>query len=736
MRARLSVLLAPVLAVAVFLLGVLFYLRELLPGWAPPGGDFANYVLPYAVYMSQAWADGRWPPLWNPDVFMGVPYLANIQASTLYPPYLLLALLPPLVVLAWVQVLHVGLAGAGMYAYALRGARLGRAGAVVAAVVFMVGPFVTGQMARVNFLYALAWAPWLMLAVDRSLVAPRWWLAPVIAGLVGLVLLAGHPQAAYFTVILMAMAGLGPLWRSVRRRRWTPAAQGLSIIIVGGALGLGLAAAQLVPTAELVGQSIRSSGVDPGVAAESPLPLRGLFGTVLPHYSSQLPAEITGASLGAAALTLALLAVLTRWRSPFVRGWLLVGLISFWAATGHAGRLYDLLYQVLPGLNLFRVPARLLLFSTVSLALLAGMGTRAAPVLARLRKPAPVLAAAGLALLPAAVVVAYGAVGSPDQRWLRLLPRPPGPPAGDLVWQVALVAGVAVALIGAAARPRLRRALAPALVGLVLADTWLATQPIYSRQAVPAASYSAATGARQLVAPEAGARYLSLSAGYAGLQPNQGMSGGWLSVDGYDGGVLPLSRYVAFRRPLLPPDSSNRSDYIFPFLTHKLYSLDRLQQTGAATVIAAEAEDPNGSDCPCLSPGEAAGGVRVWRVPDPLGRAWLETSRGRVPQRISLDRGERVEVQVEAAEPGLLVLADTDYPGWRAKLDGRPVRMERYEGLLRAVPMPAGHHVVSFAFEPASVRTGYAISLISLGILLLLAAVTVVGAPVRRPSPA
>jgi hypothetical protein len=50
--------------------------------------------------------------------------------------------------------------------------------------------------------------------------------------------------------------------------------------------------------------------------------------------------------------------------------------------------------------------------------------------------------------------------------------------------------------------------------------------------------------------------------------------------------------------------------------------------------------------------------------------------------------------------------------------------------------MPAGHHVVSFAFEPASVRTGYAISLISLGILLLLAAVTVVGAPVRRPSPA
>ena len=54
MRTRLHGLVVPALAVAVFLLGVLFYMPELLPGWAPPGGDFANYVLPYAVYMSQA----------------------------------------------------------------------------------------------------------------------------------------------------------------------------------------------------------------------------------------------------------------------------------------------------------------------------------------------------------------------------------------------------------------------------------------------------------------------------------------------------------------------------------------------------------------------------------------------------------------------------------------------------------------------------------------------------------
>jgi uncharacterized membrane protein YfhO len=48
------------------------------------------------------------------------------------------------------------------------------------------------------------------------------------------------------------------------------------------------------------------------------------------------------------------------------------------------------------------------------------------------------------------------------------------------------------------------------------------------------------------------------------------------------------------------------------------------------------------------------------------------------------------------------VLSDNYYPGWRAYIDGSPTRVLRANHTMRAVRVPAGHHVVSFAFIPAA----------------------------------
>lgn len=710
------------------LTGLLTYAGQLRPGWGPSGSDVVDYVYPYATYLASAWSHGRWPPLWNQDVFLGVPYLANIQAETLYPPNLLLAVLPVLPVLAWLEAIHVCVAGLGMYFFALRAARLGRPGAAVAALVFMIGPYLTGQMAHVDLLDAIAWAPWLMLAVDRNARRPRAWLAATIGALVALIVLGGHPQAAYFSLILGAIAGLGGLWPGLRARQWTHSLRAAGACAGGVCLGAGLAAAQLIPTAELVSQSIRSGGVSPAVAGDSPLFPRGLLGTLLPHYSSQLSPEIPGASLGAAPLALAALALVTRWRSTFVRGWLVVGLVGLWAATGHQGRLYDVLYHLVPGLSLFRVPARLLVFTTVALALLAGLGTRVALVMARARSPGPVLAAAALALVPSLSVGFYELAGSPDPRWLRLFPARPGPPAEDLLLAAAFICAIGGAILVARARPGLRTAVGPALVVLVLADTWLATQPIYSRHPLPAEAYAPTGGARSLLSADPSSRYLTLVATDAGLVPNQNLELGILNGEGYDGGVLPVQRYVAYRQPLLPPGSSNRPDFILAFLTDRIYSVDRLREMGVTSVVAVDGTDPNGGSCPCLVAGDARDGVRVWSVPEAPGRAWLESAGGRQPQVVVSDTGERVEVAVRAEQASLLVLADTDYPGWAAQIDGRPAAIERWNGLLRAVAVPAGEHRVVFTYSPHSVQAGYAVSLLSLLVLTWLLAAR----PARR----
>ena len=70
------------------------------------------------------------------------------------------------------------------------------------------------------------------------------------------------------------------------------------------------------------------------------------------------------------------------------------------------------------------------------------------------------------------------------------------------------------------------------------------------------------------------------------------------------------------------------------------------------------------------------------------------------------------EVRIDAAveRPSLLVLNDSDYPGWKVYVDGRPAEWITANYLFRGVVLGPGRHMVRFAYEPASFRAGAAIS--------------------------
>jgi uncharacterized membrane protein YfhO len=73
---------------------------------------------------------------------------------------------------------------------------------------------------------------------------------------------------------------------------------------------------------------------------------------------------------------------------------------------------------------------------------------------------------------------------------------------------------------------------------------------------------------------------------------------------------------------------------------------------------------------------------------------------------------------VRANGPGLLVLSEIAYPGWRVFVDGNSEDMEVAEGLLRAVRLDQGVHKVEFIYRPVSVYMGLALWVI--GLLLVL----------------
>ncbi len=71
---------------------------------------------------------------------------------------------------------------------------------------------------------------------------------------------------------------------------------------------------------------------------------------------------------------------------------------------------------------------------------------------------------------------------------------------------------------------------------------------------------------------------------------------------------------------------------------------------------------------------------------------------------------QQVDIQVKTAIQGLLVLADTYYPGWTAVVDGISTKVLRANFGMRAIALTAGKHHVRFLFSPATFRVGLLIS--------------------------
>lgn len=68
-----------------------------------------------------------------------------------------------------------------------------------------------------------------------------------------------------------------------------------------------------------------------------------------------------------------------------------------------------------------------------------------------------------------------------------------------------------------------------------------------------------------------------------------------------------------------------------------------------------------------------------------------------------VERGsDMVELEVDAARDGFVILHDISFPGWAAYVDGERIEPLHANVLFMAAPVPAGRHSVAFAYEPLS----------------------------------
>lgn len=70
----------------------------------------------------------------------------------------------------------------------------------------------------------------------------------------------------------------------------------------------------------------------------------------------------------------------------------------------------------------------------------------------------------------------------------------------------------------------------------------------------------------------------------------------------------------------------------------------------------------------------------------------------------------RVVVEARLARDAFVVLLDTAYPGWEARIDGERVPLYRADHAFRAVWVPAGEHRIEFRFTAPTIRNGAVVS--------------------------
>jgi hypothetical protein len=88
---------------------------------------------------------------------------------------------------------------------------------------------------------------------------------------------------------------------------------------------------------------------------------------------------------------------------------------------------------------------------------------------------------------------------------------------------------------------------------------------------------------------------------------------------------------------------------------------------------------------------------------------WV-TVTGHAPQRVELD--------CHLARPGLVVLADTYYPGWQLTIDGAAAPIYRTNRLMRGAAVKEGRHKLVYTYNPASFRLGAGASIVGLIVLV------------------
>ncbi len=690
------------------------FTNETPPPWNPLMWDGAAQFGVWRLFASRMWNEG-YLPLWNPHQGLGYPLYANSQSAIFYPPNALFAW-QGAEAFGWLAGWHLWWAGMGTWLLLRRQVGVGFAPAMVGGTGFAFSLWMVTWQYLPTVPATASWVPWVVLTASRWVCQPdarraTWWGATM-----GLCLLAGHLQIAFYALL----AGmLLVVVDAVARFRQVMQAQTLATLLLAFIIALSLSAPQVLPAVELSRYSHRRAPATvEGYSAYvgSAMPVAHLITLFLPDFFGHPGVPRTDAPdvstywgkgnyaefacyVGLPALWLAMLGALGRrvvWRGYA----LLLALLAILLALGTP--LNALLYFGVPGFSGTGSPARVLVLWAFGIALLSAMGAERLGAIARREWGLAVLSLLVLFAVSAGTAhrMATQALGEGAFAELFVLQMP------VLVQGVALTAlGVGAVLFGR------RRGWRPAfpqgvLVLCVLGSLWLAGvgyNPTASAQDVYPAT-PLIERVRELAAQRW--RIFAVQGGWslyrapeAILPPNLATASGLFDLQIYDS-LMPLhaKRWLdeLNSRDSAPVENGNMAlGWRAP--------AEKLADVGVRAVLSVK---------PLSEPGLTLvfSGTEgnIYEVEG--ARSWVRSADGRECD-FRWQGCNRVEVSVPPGTTALQVM-QTFYPGWRVEPNGAVTPLD---GVFQQVQVADGTRTVRLVFAPELLKVSLYMALLALG---------------------
>ncbi len=731
---------------------LVFYWKNLFPipfGQTFFWEDFVYQNYPYRAFLAEQLRQGVFP-FWNPYQFAGMPYAADVQAAAFYPPNALLSLFvfDGRLDARWVELLEIShaLAGGFLIALLVRYRMRCTYAATLAGAAWSLSGFFVVRMIHGNVLSVVAWLPLILLfffiSVDRRSVA-----AALLGGVVfGMSILGGAPQ---YSLFLMMVLGVIAMYEVIRpRQARTGAARFLPLALLTLLLMIGVAisAIQSLPTQELTSLSLRSE-MPYDKSIEGSMPPASLATLLMPKLFGTAAGWKTNAYFGPGqyfyawelmaypGVVVLLLAGLALLFSTKEHGVLLFGLLTLFGlllALGGYGPLHWIFYQVLPVYDKFRMPGRAMLIATFAIVILAARGAQI------LGKPPPRKTKKHfrrLLVLFAGFLVA-GIIGYMVGADYAANPRagmiPPGATARVfLIFLVTLVLGAIPLVRWARSKRGLGAPERGVLLLLVVAELFFQGYGFNdgvksaTRNPDPDSFYRGKSEVIDVMRREAKGENFRVKnrapEGHLLLPRNQGSVNRLRSVDGYN--QLRLQRYEDLQT------AKNMSfQRIMDLFGVRVYTyLDkRLNALSLTTNPTARPRVYFVGDAVYATGLEAS--LAVLRTPefDPVRSVLLAgtgdpVSTGATGEATLLHAdANRFVVEVDCDGPGWLVMNEVYYPGWTAYVDGSPAEVLSANYTFRATPVGSGKSMIEWRFESKSFRLGRAITLVTLGVVLIM----------------